>query len=297
MTALLRFLSVFALLLLPWPTAWAQEETRPELDHYNLSRGLAIDGYDPVAYFPEFGGAPTKGSKKITLAHRGVTYRFQSEAHRTAFRENPTRFEPAYGGWCAYAMAREDKTDIDPKYFLIQDGRLLLFYKGFLGGDTRAKWSKGDTADQGKRADAYWQSLTNERAPYADRDGLEHYNLDGGLALGGFDPVAYFSETGAARGSEKHTAVFGGITYRFASDANREAFLAEPARYEPQFGGWSVAGMQAGEKSAVDGSQFLVLDGKLLLFASAEEREGFPTEGGEAQLAAARKAWGAILAP
>ena len=119
--------------------------------------------------------------------------------------------------------------------------------------------------------------------------------MDGRLALEGYDPVAFFSETGAARGSVKRTAVIGGITYRFASEANRDRFLAEPARFEPKFGGWSVAGMGRGEKSAPDASQFLIRDGQLLLFSDAEERGAFLKQGSEALLAAAQSAWIEIL--
>ena len=51
---------------------------RPALKHYDVDKkGLAINGYDPVAYFSEYGGKPTKGSKKIKTSYRGVTYRFE----------------------------------------------------------------------------------------------------------------------------------------------------------------------------------------------------------------------------
>lgn len=119
---------------------------------------LAIQGYDPVAYFPEGGGAAAKGDAAIAAEHGGVTYRFASAAHRDAFLANPARYEPSYGGWCAWAMLDGDKVDVDPKSFLVQGDRLLLFYKGFLG-DTRAKWLKGDRNAEQKTADAMWSKL------------------------------------------------------------------------------------------------------------------------------------------
>ncbi|MFG0274550.1 MAG: YHS domain-containing (seleno)protein [Phycisphaerales bacterium] len=142
----------------------ASQESVRSTDEYNLPRsGVALKGYDPVAYFPEGGGAPRKGDKSISLVHRGVTYRFATEANRERFRADPATYEPAYGGWCAWAMADGDRADIDPKSFLIQDGRLLVFYDGFFG-DTRAKWLRADRADLAKKADAAWMAQSGESA-------------------------------------------------------------------------------------------------------------------------------------
>lgn len=124
---------------------------------------LAIQGYDPVAYFPEGGGSPTKGDTKYVAAYRGVNYRFASEKNKASFLANPARYEPAHGGWCSWAMREGDKVDIDPKSFIVKDGRLFLFYKGWLG-DTRSKWLKGDHAAESKEADQNWKKLSGEEA-------------------------------------------------------------------------------------------------------------------------------------
>ena len=102
---------------------------------------LAIDGYDPVAYFPEGGAEPRKGEKNLTVNYRGATYSFATEANRERFRHEPSKYEPAYGGWCAYAMASDDRVEIDPKSFLIEDGSLLLYlaryqFAGYIGRST-----------------------------------------------------------------------------------------------------------------------------------------------------------------
>jgi len=60
--------------------------------------GLAIEGYDPVAYFGAGGGEPTKGKKSITAEHDGATYRFANEDHRQRFASDPDRYAPAFGG-------------------------------------------------------------------------------------------------------------------------------------------------------------------------------------------------------
>lgn len=123
---------------------------------------LAIDGYDPVSYFPEGGGKPAKGDAKFSTEYRGATYRFTSEAHRQAFLADPSKFEPAHGGWCSWAMREGDQVEVDPESFIVKDGRLFLFYNGWLG-DTRAKWSKGDHAAFAKEADAQWTKLSGEK--------------------------------------------------------------------------------------------------------------------------------------
>ncbi|MEM9799689.1 MAG: YHS domain-containing (seleno)protein [Planctomycetota bacterium] len=147
------------------------KKDRTALKHYDLGKGsVALDGYDPVAYFPEYGGKPSKGSKKITTKHRGVVYRFASEANRKAFLADPERFEPAYGGWCAWAMAdgKGNKTEANPKSFTIEGGRLYVFYDGFFG-DTRKKWNKkGGAPKLASNSDANWKRISGEEPPADD---------------------------------------------------------------------------------------------------------------------------------
>lgn len=149
------------------PSTPSPQDARPRTTaKWNLagSAKLAIDGYDPVAYFPQGGGTPTKGDDKITLAYRGALYRFKNQANKALFEADPSAFEPAHGGWCSWAMREGDQVDIDPESFIVRDGRLFLFYKGWLG-DTRAKWSKGDHAAETKEADAQWKKLSGELPP------------------------------------------------------------------------------------------------------------------------------------
>lgn len=124
---------------------------------------LAIQGYDPVAYFPEGGGRAVKGSKDIEAAYEGVAYRFASAEHKEMFLKNPAKYEPAHGGWCSYAMWQKgEKVEVDPTSFIVKDDRLFLFYDGW-GGDTRKKWLKaGDHEAQAKAADAAWKKISGE---------------------------------------------------------------------------------------------------------------------------------------
>ncbi len=139
------------------------EDARPALDQYNLGDGgLALEGRDPVSYFAAGAKKPAKGKKDLTATHRGVTYRFANEANRKAFLAKPAAYEPAYGGWCAYAMADGQKVEVDVDSFLIEDGRLMVFYKG-LFNDTRKKWLKA--GDLEPKADAGWKKISGEKPP------------------------------------------------------------------------------------------------------------------------------------
>jgi hypothetical protein len=86
-----------------------------------------------------------------------------------------------------------------------------------------------------------------------------------GLALRGYDPVAYFDSGKPARGLETLSASFGGARYLFASAAHRQQFLADPKKYVPEFGGFCAVGTAFGEKVDTDPETGEVVDGKLYL--------------------------------
>lgn len=145
-------------------TAQPENSTEPirNIKEWDLSKkSLAIDGYDPVAYFPEGGAKPTKGKKSITLTYKGVDYRFATTANREAFKKNPSKYEPAFGGWCAWAMAKGTKTEINPKTYIIKDNRLYLFYNG-LFGNTKDDWENENHETLSNQADAQWKTISGE---------------------------------------------------------------------------------------------------------------------------------------
>lgn len=129
------------------------------LSHHNLEKGLAIQGYDPVAYLDE--GKATAGDAKIVSRYRGATYRFATAIHRERFNADPEKYIPAYGGWCATAMAEGKKVEINPRSFKVVNGRTLLFYKA-TWGDALKDWNK-DEAGLKPRADAAWEKVVGGR--------------------------------------------------------------------------------------------------------------------------------------
>lgn len=86
--------------------------------------GLALRGVDPVSYFSDDG--PEQGSFQITAVHDGAVYRFTNEENRAAFNENPTKYLPEYGGYCAMGVKMGQKLDGDPSVFTIIDDKLYL---------------------------------------------------------------------------------------------------------------------------------------------------------------------------
>lgn len=86
-----------------------------------------------------------------------------------------------------------------------------------------------------------------------------------GLALKGYDPVAYFAQGKAAKGSPNFSAKYDGTTYWFASAAHRDAFKVAPARFLPEFGGHCAMGVALDKKLDIDPALWRVVDGKLYL--------------------------------
>jgi hypothetical protein len=84
----------------------------------------ALDGHDPVAYFRE--GRAVPGDPSLTHAWNGATWRFASEDNRAAFAAEPERFAPAFGGYCAFAVANGYTAKSDPEAFTIVEDRLYL---------------------------------------------------------------------------------------------------------------------------------------------------------------------------
>ena len=90
---------------------------------------------------------------------------------------------------------------------------------------------------------------------------------ENGLAVGGYDVVAYFKINTAVEGSSDHQITHGDAIYRFSSAANREAFQSEPEKYVPAFGGYCPFGVVAMKQLApTDPQTFRIQDDKLLLF-------------------------------
>jgi YHS domain-containing protein len=116
------------------------------------AEGVTLKGYDPVAYFTD--GAPVKGTKEFQYEWQGAKWLFASREHLVMFRENPEKYAPRYGGYCAYAVSRKTTADIDPEAWAIVDGKLYLN----LNKDVQNIWNK-DRPGYINKADQNWPKL------------------------------------------------------------------------------------------------------------------------------------------
>lgn len=150
-TFILCLLSIFSL------HSYSQSnEVEKRKKEFNVSSGkIALRGYDALTYFT---GKPKPGSKSLSYAYNGITYYFTSQANLDLFKKLPEKFEPAYGGWCAYAMGNSgEKVEVDPETYKIIDNKLYLFYNAYLN-NTLPKWNK-DEKNLKTKADKNWSGI------------------------------------------------------------------------------------------------------------------------------------------
>ncbi len=132
--------------------AFAQTKTLLNLD----KAGVAIQGYDPVAFFTD--NKPVKGKPEFVARHNGATYQFVSKEHRDQFKQAPNKYEPVFGGYCAYGVSRGKLVEIDVDAFQIVEGKLLLQYSKGVRDDFN-KDSKGNLT----KAEANWPGLVEKK--------------------------------------------------------------------------------------------------------------------------------------
>lgn len=118
---------------------------------YTVPLGLA--GYSPVSYIENNRAEP--GSPLFSLEHEGVTYFFVSPNQMKAFRADPDRYLPAYGGYCAFGCSLDSKFVPDPTSFRVINGRTHLFLKS-AEVDAVTLWNEADPAEVRAKADAFW---------------------------------------------------------------------------------------------------------------------------------------------
>lgn len=106
-------------------------------------------------------------------------------------------------------------------------------------------------------------------------DGTDFNVDDGGLAIGGYDPVAYFTLGEPTPGTTEFTAEYNGVTFQFASIEHRDLFLADPERYVPAYGAWCAWAASRNSLATVDPEQFVIYDGRLFLNYNARLNRKF----------------------
>jgi len=118
-------------------------------------KGVALQGYDPVAFFTD--NRPVRGDQQFQTQYHGATYYFASAEHKAAFQKEPARFEPQFGGFCAYGASRGKTVPIKIEAWQIVNGRLLLQYDL----DVKAKFNSDPQGNLSK-ADKNWPGLVEQ---------------------------------------------------------------------------------------------------------------------------------------
>jgi YHS domain-containing protein len=117
-------LVVFTSLLTVTAKTFAQTSNKEK--HINTSNGIAIQGYDPIAYFEN--NKAIKGNKEILATYQEVVYYFSSAENKETFLKNPSQYIPQFGGFCAYGMSEGYEAPIQPEAFTIVDNKLYINY-------------------------------------------------------------------------------------------------------------------------------------------------------------------------
>ncbi len=146
-----------------WPAVTAnngkQITTDAEKQFYNNidKEGILMEGYDPVSYFSD--NKPVKGDSQFSARYNGATYLFSSQHHADMFKEHPEMFAPLYGSFCGYAMAFGRRRPVNPEYWNIVDGHLILQH-------SKGAWDlfNKDIPTFKNKADLQWPPIEKENA-------------------------------------------------------------------------------------------------------------------------------------
>lgn len=217
--------------------------------------GAAILGYDAVAYFAD--NKAMKGNPKIQSEYEGAKYYFASAEHKTLFDANPAKYAPAYGGYCGYAASIDRLSPISPEWFQIIDGRLVLQHN-----KKATDLFNQDKAGNLVKADKNWPSLVIRNGT----GGKTLVQTDKrGVALEGYDPIAYFTDGRPQKGDANIEATYNGALYHFVSQANRETFEKAPSKYAPAYGGYCGYAASIGKVRPADPLLWSIVDGQLIV--------------------------------
>ena len=143
----LRSLALGALLGLSAAAAQARDPALMLVD------GVAANGYDVVAYFS---GKVSRGIPEFSVEYRGAQWYFENPENAARFKAAPAKFEPAYGGYCAYGVAQGYLVKTDPAAWSIAGGRLYLNYNSPI----RSRWLK-DRDNYIALAEKNWPKLVD----------------------------------------------------------------------------------------------------------------------------------------
>ena len=124
---------------------------KPKVDLFSKDGdGAAVQGYDVVSYQE---GKPVKGTQDVASEFGGVVWRFATKEHQSMFEQDPRRYVPQFGGFCAYSVSKGYAATASPRAYSIEGGKLTLFFDGAV----KAVWEQDRSAIQ--KANRNWPLL------------------------------------------------------------------------------------------------------------------------------------------
>ncbi len=147
--------SVLVITFLMTTVSFAQDKKANNIDNSNI----ALQGYSPVSYLNL--GIAQKGLKKFKSEYKKVVYYFTSAEQKASFDKNPAKYEPQYGGFCAFGAYAGAKFRPDPNKFIVKDGKYFLYLYN-LELDAQQLWLAEKNHNKlVSIADKNWKNLSN----------------------------------------------------------------------------------------------------------------------------------------
>lgn len=251
----------FSFLFLLFTVETSAQKSKTILFNNLNANGVILDGYDPVAFFTE--NKPVKGEPKFSFTYHDAIYQFASQEHLEIFKAAPEKYKPEFGGWCAYAVSLGRIAPIDVNNFSIVNSRL------FIQHNQRAVngWNK-DVPGNIIKADKYWPDVASQQGKQITTDEeKQFYNNTNkyGVIMDGYDPVAYFTDKKAVKGSSQFSARYNGGIYYFTSQEHAEQFKEHPDMFAPLYGSFCGYAMAFARRRPVNPEYWNIVDGHLIL--------------------------------
>lgn len=149
---IIRRTPLLSTILLMFSAFFSSQALAKDPIYTSFFSNVAVSGYDTVAYFTE--NQPVEGSASYATQYQGADWYFSNQENLDAFKANPGKYAPQYGGYCAWAVAKNKTAKGDPTQWAIHDGKLYLNYNA----DIRATWLK-DKETLIMDADKHWPSV------------------------------------------------------------------------------------------------------------------------------------------
>jgi YHS domain-containing protein len=156
-----------------WRSAIGDVQPEAPVAEINNDHGIALRGFDPVAYFTDAQAVP--GERTIQYAWKGATYRFATKEHLRLFATDPTHYAPQFGGYCALAVSMGTTADGDPLQWTVDGDRL------FLNNNPKALkiWNE-DRARNIRKGTENWPLIAKRPLPRSQSSGVADRDSAGG---------------------------------------------------------------------------------------------------------------------